>query len=285
MTITSGLGCAKTVDGNSIHFIFVENSLSHWSLKSPTAAWYVYIYSLIIFVHVFFYFKWPAQPTNQASMSSIRPIHPGELPDSEDCFEPPTKDKIAGSNHKPWAPAMTTTRKSTCAKPADFCFAQLCGVLWFWRCWLDETVNLAVYLQPFSKLKDHQQKWWVSPVRCSFSFSRGPFSGAISVFGGVAAFLWWIWKFGHVILCMTSETLDMSWIFRPFGRFCFSAASRILHSNDPLRDVRFFLRRIALVTFPTNWTPGDFRCSSLYGGGKLHPTIFHPTIFWLVINP
>ena len=101
MTITSGLGCANTVDGNSIHFIFVENSLSRLSLKSPTVPADTYIYNLIIFVDVFFYFEWPAKPTNQAIISSIRPIHPGELPDSEDCFEPPTKDKIAGSNHKP----------------------------------------------------------------------------------------------------------------------------------------------------------------------------------------
>ena len=64
--------------------------------------------------------------------------------------------------------------------------------------WLDETVNLAVYLQPFSKLNGYgpptKMMGFSSRV---FSFSRGPFSGAISIFGGVAAF------------CGGSENLDM----------------------------------------------------------------------------
>lgn len=41
-------------------------------------------------------------------------------PNSVECLAPPTSDKMAGSNHKPCAPAMTTTRKSTCRKPAAF---------------------------------------------------------------------------------------------------------------------------------------------------------------------
>lgn len=108
MTITSGLGCAKTVDGNSIHFIFVENSLSHWSLKSPTAAWYVYIYSLIIFVRVFFTLNGRHnQPTRQACHPSV-PSTPVSFPTQKivSNHRPRTKSLAATTSHEhqQWPP-------------------------------------------------------------------------------------------------------------------------------------------------------------------------------------
>ena len=257
----------------------------HWviDLSSHLLPPDTYIYNLIIFFHVFFTLNGRQnQPTRRSYHPSV-PSTPVSFPTQKivSHHRPRTKSLAATTSHEhqQWPPPGRAPAQSqqTLASQNSVAFFDFGDVGW-----LDETVNLAVYLQPFSKLNGYgpPTKMMVSPVRCSFSFSRGPFSGAISVFGGVAAFLWWIekkwdmwfcvwqWNFGHVVT------------FRPFGRFCFSAASRILHSNDPLRDVRFFLWRIAMSTFPTNWTPGDFRLKkSLWRRKSCNEQFFIPPFF------
>ena len=77
--------------------------------------------------------------------------------------------------------------------------------------------------------------------------------------------------------------------FRPFenfGRFCFSAASRIFALQyDPLRDVRFFFVTNRPVRIPNKLDSRGFSLEkSLYGGGKVAPNNFSSHHF-LVINP
>ena len=223
MTITSGLGCANTVDGNSIHFIFVENSLSHWSLKSPTAGWYVYIQSCIyIYICSCVFLLWMAGKTNRPGNHIIHPSHP---PRWASRLRRLFRTTDQGQNRWQQPQAMSTSndhhQEEHLRKASRFLLRKtlwrflILGMLvgWMKRWTLQFTYN------PFQNLTamDHKQKWWVSPV----GFSQGSIFRCHIRFERCSCILVVDLKIWTRDFVYDSETLDMSWPSGLLGVFVF----------------------------------------------------------------